>query len=328
MPDQYGPPWIWADRFCSQKDILDHWKSLMLLKEDFTGSFSLDSPPNLDLEYGPSTGWRYVVGLATPEDNTALASLGKEFMMNHRAMFAGEKGYLEVDEKTWSSYLGFRPVAGTAACRQIVAENKATRLNYHSLCHSGCTLKCEAINISEESQDRRPSRRIVRRQSSTGSNGSNTSTKSCIQSGARREIVGYVSFTMEEGGLPNSPRCSKRLKRKRGESTGEYTKVNQLLVTNAHRGIGLGTLMLTAVLHIVKCLDPSYARELFLTVIKRNEHAVSLYQQMGLSIVGQNITHLAKTRGDKSRPITWYQMCLNLEPPDSQGDNSEQAVLQ
>eukprot|EP00930_Biecheleria_cincta_P073424 TRINITY_DN60714_c0_g1_i1.p1 TRINITY_DN60714_c0_g1~~TRINITY_DN60714_c0_g1_i1.p1 ORF type:complete len:329 (-),score=38.36 TRINITY_DN60714_c0_g1_i1:50-1036(-) len=328
MPERCGPPWMWADKFCSKRDILDHWKSLMSLKEDFTGSFSLDSPPNLDLEYGPGTGWRYVVGLATPEDNRALASLGKEFVMNHRAMFAGEKGYLEVDDKTWSSYLGFRPGAGAAGCQQIVAESRAARLNYHSLCHSGCTLKCEAIKISEESQDCRPSRRIVRQQSSTGSNGSNNSTNSCMQSSARREIVGYVSFTMEEGTIATSPRCSKRLKRKRGVSTGEYTKVNQLLVTSANRGLGLGTLLLTAVLHIVKCLDPSYARELFLTVIKRNEHAVALYQQMGLSIIGQNITHLAKARGDKSRPITWYQMCLNLEPPDSQCDNSKQAEMQ
>lgn len=297
----------------------------MLLKEDFTGSFSLDSPPNLELEYGVGTGWRYVVGLATPDDNRALSSLGKEFVTNHRAMFASEKGYLEVDEKTWSSYLGFRAGAGTAGCQQIVADSKATRLNFHSLCHSGCTLKCEVIKIPEEHLDRRPPRRIIRRQSSTGSNGSNTSTKSCMQSSERREIVGYVSFTMEEGTLPNSPRCSKRLKRKRGESTGEYTKVNQLFVTSAYRGIGLGTLLLTAVLHVVKSLDPGYAQELFLTVIKRNEHAVALYQQMGLEIIGQNITHLAKARGDKSRPITWYQMCLNLEPPDSQGDHSEQA---
>jgi len=296
----------------------------MLLKGDFTGSFSLDSPPNLELEYAVGTSSRYVVGLATPEDNRALSSLGKEFVMNHRAMFAGEKGFLEVDEKTWSSYLGFRAGSGTAGCQQIVADSKSAKLNFHSLCHSGCTLKCEVIKTSEEHPDRGTSRRIIQRQSSTGSNGSNTSTKSSMQSNEQREIVGYVSFTMEEGTLPGSPRCSKRLKRKRGESTTEYTKVNHLLVTNAYRGIGLGTLLLTAVLHVVKSLDPGYARELFLTVIKRNEHAVALYQQMGLEIIGQNITYLAKVRGDKSRPITWYQMCLNLEPPDSQGDHSVQ----
>ncbi|CAE8581704.1 unnamed protein product [Polarella glacialis] len=125
---------------------------------------------------------------------------------------------------------------------------------------------------------------------------------------------------MEEGEVVGAPRTSKRLKRKRGESS-EYVKVNHLLVTRAHRDEGLGVLLLTAVLHRVKCLDPDYAREIFLTVVQKNAQAVGLYQRLGLKVIGQNTTHLAKGKSDKSRPIVWYQMGLSN---DRNGSHEEQ----
>jgi len=290
---------------------MDHWWALLRLGEDFAGPMSLTSPSSLDLVYAPGTGFKYIVGLATPEDNEQLAALGDEFVREHSELFAKDKMHQGVEHKTWARYLGFH--ASTSGSFQMVGKKStgqtASRFNFHALCHGGCVLKCQA-------ELEAPQRRIVRRQSSTGSNGS-TASHVHPQPG----VVGYVSFTMEEGTALGAPRTSKRLKRKRGESTGEYTKVNHLLVTRAHRAKGLAVLLLTAVLHRVKCLDPSYAREIFLTVIKRNLRAVDLYQGMGLNVIGQNTTHLAKVRGDKSRPIVWYQMCLNLDKDEDEASH-------
>lgn len=136
------------------------------------------------------------------------------------------------------------------------------------------------------------------------------------------EIVGYVHFTMEESPEAKQQRCSKRLKRKRGESTGEYTKVSHLVVTRGHGRLGLGKLLLTAVMHRVCRIDPSYARELFLTVIERNTVAVRLYQGLGLRVVGKNITHVGK---DLRRPVMWYQMNLErTEAGDGGGDAEDE----
>lgn len=71
--------------------------------------------------------------------------------------------------------------------------------------------------------------------------------------------------------------------------------------------------MLTAMLHRVSYLDPSYAREIFLTVIKRNQRAVELYQNLSLRTVGENTTYLGKDAAAKFRPIVWYQMGLRRE---------------
>merc|ERR1711915_107562 len=83
-----------------------------------------------------------------------------------------------------------------------------------------------------------------------------------------------------------------------------------LVVTRAHRGKGLGALLLTAVLHRVSCLDPSYARDFFLTVIQRNKWAVDLYQNLNLRTIGENTTYLGKDASARSRPVVWYQMGL------------------
>jgi len=307
MPERYGPPWLWSGYFSSKQEVIDHWWALIRLGEDFAGPMSLTSPSSLDLVYSPGTGFKYVVGLATPEDNETLAGLGDEFVRDHSELFAKDKMHQGVEHQTWARYLGFH--ASPSGTFQMVGKKTtvqtASRFNFHALCNGGCVLKCRA-------ELEAPQRRIVRRQSSTGSN------SSAAGKPPHPGVVGYISFTMEEGTSSSAPRSSKRLKRKRGESTGEYTKVNHLLVTRAHRDKGLALLLLTAVLHRVKCLDPSYAREIFLTVIKRNDRAVALYQGMGLKIIGQNTTHLAKVRADKSRPIVWYQMCLNLESDEDE----------
>ncbi|CAE8582144.1 unnamed protein product, partial [Polarella glacialis] len=108
MPsDRQGPPWQWGSQFSSKKDVVDHWFALLGLDMDSTGPRSLTSPDSLDFVFSPGTGWRYVISVATPDDNKALTALGDEFTRNHSTLFSRDKRYQGVDKQIWSKYLGF-----------------------------------------------------------------------------------------------------------------------------------------------------------------------------------------------------------------------------
>mmetsp|Transcript_41647 Transcript_41647/g.90814 ORF Transcript_41647/g.90814 Transcript_41647/m.90814 type:complete len:349 (-) Transcript_41647:103-1149(-) len=333
----YGPPLPIHNVFQSKKEVLDHWRRLTCTMEAINVPKPIGGTENLDILYAPGHGWRYVVSLATPDDARALCGLSDEFVRNHEALFPE---YKDVAHRRWCEYLGLH--ADAAKRRQEVASTtsrsalQASQFVFHALCAAGgCMLKCEAVpnattsggamgSASNLAGFGTPPRRL-RKQLSTSSTGSGASASG---SAAEKQplVVGYVHFTMEDGTSPDAPRKSKRLKRKRGESTEEYTKVSHLLVTKAHRGNGIGQLLLTAVMHRVCRLDPSFSREIFLTVVKRNERAVRLYQGLGLRMDGLNITYLSK---DTSLPVEWYQMimkCESLREEASEGDLAQNGV--
>lgn len=314
------PPNLWNDKwqFLSKEAVVRHWQILLQSRGSRVSSHPLPTgSTNLDMVFTPGQGWEYVVSLATPQDSEALSALGDEFVTTHSHLFAKE---YSVDQKVWCQYLGLHTDSSKRQqqASEIAYLNLAHAsrcVNFQALCHTGCTLKCEAKPVDHAPEPSSPSLAVPRRNGST--NGSNGSTRNGTNGSAnghpRAGVVGYVHFTLEEGTPAGSPRFSKRLKMKKGESTREYTKVSHLIVTRAHRGNGLGALLLTAMLHRVSCLDPSYAREIFLTVIKRNKMAVELYQSLALRTIGENTTYLGKDAAAKTRPIVWYQMGLSRE---------------
>jgi len=317
-------PKLWDEQlqFLSKGDILRHWHVLLQSR----GSRLMSHPvptnsTNLDMVYDSGEGWRYEVSLSTPKDSEALAALGEEFVRTHSDIFAKE--YQGVDHKVWCQYLGLH--ADSARREKAASEIAAMGLahasrgvNFQALCHTGCTLKCEAKRVEQAPELSSSSQ--AGSSTRNGTNGHSTNGHATATNGTPRAgVVGYVHFTLEEGTPAGTPRFSKRLKQKRGECTREYTKVSHLCVTNSHRGNGLGALMLTSVLHRVSCLDPSYAREIFLTVIKRNKRAVDLYQSLALRTIGENTTYLGRDAGAKARPIIWYQMGLCEENGNTPG---------
>lgn len=311
----------------SREEVAAHW--FQMLREGDKGVVN-GQREDVDVIYNSGNGWRYRVSLAAPEDSKALCVLTEEFVRTHSALFAKE--YKSAEHKTWCQYLGLHADMGKRA--QVVADSsakhvgQASRFNFHAVYASGCTLKCEAMRCDPKAEATRGRAAAVGSRASAHAAPDAEVAAWDKGSGAQPDgLVGFVHFSMEEGGAPNGPRASKRLKRKRGECTGEYTKVNHLVVTQQHRGHGLGGLLFVAVLHRVLLLDPPFARELFLTVIEKNKHAVGLYQRLGLSVLGANTTYLAsgKERSDKSRPIVWYQMGLNLDRFREKAEEAEAA---
>mmetsp|Transcript_64682 Transcript_64682/g.140903 ORF Transcript_64682/g.140903 Transcript_64682/m.140903 type:complete len:327 (-) Transcript_64682:105-1085(-) len=279
-----------VDTLASKQQVLGFWQGLLRRELEELGPETPTSS-DLNLVYMPRSDQQYVVSLATPTDAENLVGLGEEFVRTHANYFQAEHG--QVKHETWCRYLGLNADLGQR--RQAVIEMahrgllRAGRINLHARAVGGCILKCEY-------------RKVDATQCSRSLDGHGRRNRSLDF-----ETVGYVSFSLEEGNSHDGPRTSKRLKRKRGEITLEYTKVSHLLVAEPHRDRGLGALMLAAVLHRVQCLDPSYAREVFLTVIERNTAAVKLYENLGFRVIGKNATFLGK---GKSRPITWLQMHL------------------
>lgn len=267
--------------FDSIGEVRAHWHRLLSgirpSGAGFSARSSWHSYPNVAVRAGRDA--LYVVTLADGVDADQFSGLGDEFVHCHQQLFSNEAVYGEVDNKTWCEYLGvvYNRDGRNKVFSDAAKRNRAqlSRFNCETPCHSGCTLKC------------------VRQ---TG-----TKVRTC----AKSQLLGYVHFSLEEGMAEEQTRCSKRLKRKRGEETWEYTKVGHLLVTNPFRGRGLGVLLLTAVLHRVQSLDPTYARQVFLTVIEKNERALSLYKKLGFQVIGRHATHLGT---GKSRPIVWCQM--------------------
>lgn len=317
-------PWLWKSFFRTKKEILDHWWALLAMTQDSIWPTCEDK--GLNLQYCPGTGWRYTVTLAGPDDGEDLSVLASEFVRSHAQLLERDESELfrDVPFGTWCKYLGLASDTppGKQVGRRVNGKSAVpTRFDFESSCQRGCILKCVA---EADDFEELPTRRI-RRQGSTTSNYSAASGRSKPSFDAKTGLVGYVHFTMEES-PPDKKRSSKRLKRKRGEPTGEYIKVSHLLVTRSHRCEGLGIFLLAAVLHRVKCLDPTFAHELFLTVVQRNEAAVGLYQRMGLEISGENTTYLAQAQGDQSRPVVWYQMTITSEGISaSQNSNQEKS---
>jgi len=308
-------------RFTSKEEVFLHWSALMGNQRQSSGPLHVGGE-ELDLFYHAPNGERYVVSLATLADCDAICDLSELFVRTHSDYFQREYG--GVDHETWCSYLGLAPdlASRREAIEQTVKDNLAqvSRFNFHALCHSGCMLKCEYAGVrpsgGEDAGDAASSS-VECRESSSSSNAtadSGSGTSDAADDRGPPRVVGYVHFSLEEGTAPDAPRTSKRLKRKRGEHTGEYIKVSHLIVSPGHQGRGLGALLLAAVLHRVSRLDPGYAREIFLTVIERNTPAVQLYERLGLSIIGTNVTYLLG-RGEtgESRPVTWYQMGAERE---------------
>lgn len=319
-------------QFASRQEVLEHFQSL-ISEEDPFAPLSVSRNQSLDVVYTPGHGFRYVVSLATPYDAAALSTLGSEFVRTQSALF---KEYSDTDHKTWCSYLGLhgdlaerrRDVVAATTVKNLGAADRLT--SHQPVRRQGCSLTCyaepdEVPGIIHSMGTRRGGRKLER-QSSTTSHGRRVSTLPSLPGSklTRSALVGFVHFSLEDGQEPY--RCSKRLKRKRGENTGEYVKVHHLLVTKAHRKAGLGLLLLTAVMQRVQLFEPSYAREMFLTVLKRNTCAVRLYERLGLQKIGENTTHIGE---DKSRPVEWYQMsarrdCEAIEvAADGDGDGDD-----
>jgi len=302
--------------FTSEGEILAYWRSLCVRRE-------VTPSQNLDLTYSLGDGWQYLVTLASPADSEALCVLGEDFVRSHSAMFRGE---YEADHAEWCSYLGL--YAELDLRRQVHAANASMNQSHsHHVstaafcCHSGCTLKVE-YRRETKGRARTPTRGA--RAAAVGAASvvpsapaeelgpaSPTEPRSVLPSEGvapdANQVVGYVHFTMEESPGSGAKRASKRLKRKRGECTGEYTKVSHIVVTRAHWRRGLGKLMLTAVMHRVLMTEPSYAREFFLTVIDRNAVAVRLYERLGFEVVGKNTSYVGN---DRRQPVMWYQMSV------------------
>lgn len=309
-------------QFHSREEVLAHWSTLLgrTKKPAF-------SQQDLDMVLTLHPQQKYVVSLATLADCKALCALGDEFSKTHSSLYQEE--YPDVDHRSWCRYLGITPdkTERHQVMEQTVRENlaQASRFNSQCLCHSGCILKCEffatALTNGRHATSERESDFAHRPGAYVSSSSSSNAIPSVSMDAATTsEVVGYIQFSMEEGTAPEAARFSKRLKRKRGECTGEYTKVSHLVVTQAHRKRGIGALLLAAALHRVQRLDPGYAREIFLTVVGRNEAAVGLYQRLGFSVIGRNVTFLLRSgeRG-RHRPIEWYQMDIEqVQVPETE----------
>jgi len=281
--------------YTSREQVAAQWKRMIKNGEEgLTKEFNGGLPRDFNVVYMPGNNWRYVISLAKAPDAAQLSALSDEFVSHHIGLFPHE--YQAVDYKVWSRYLGF-PTAATKGMHlavQNVSRNQAARLSVHTFRNGGCVLKCEAEALSD-----------------TEAASPDHHADHCCNS---KGIVGYVHFTFEEGGSEDGMRHSKRLKRKRGEGTGEYVKVGHLVVTQHHSGSGIGPMLMTAMMQCVRLVEPSFTKEVFLTAMEKNGRAIRLYQQLGLQIIGQNTTHLGmEDRRDFSRPVVWYQLGLSRE---------------
>jgi len=289
--------------FVSKADVKARWAQLLATDSGEGGRTAIGLPRDVKFAFAPGNGWRYTISLARPSDGAALASLSNEFVQTHQALFSE---YGDVEAEAWSRYLGLPTEAARSQARAVSngakSPGQTARLSVHAFKDGGCVLKCEAVR-EERLQSPPPP---------------------APQAGASRRVVGYVHFTFEEGAKDGDggPRLSKRLKRKRGERTGEYTKVCHLVVAAAHRGLGLAQAMLAAMLECVRALEPAYGRELFLTAMQRNAGAVTLYERLGLRVFGENVTYLARAPGETSRPIVWYQLGLCADDASSDSGSS------
>mmetsp|Transcript_132309 Transcript_132309/g.382520 ORF Transcript_132309/g.382520 Transcript_132309/m.382520 type:complete len:337 (-) Transcript_132309:61-1071(-) len=277
--------------FVSKAEVKAHWSRMLCGSSEGLPRSATGLSRDVKIAYLPGNGWRYTISLARPSDAGDLTRLSDEFVQTHKALFSAEYG--DVDLEAWRRYLGLPSEAARSQAHAVAnASNppgQTARLNIHAFKDGGCVLKCEAVR-------------------ETGSGPHSPRAEAAAPS----QTVGYVHFTLEEGGAHDGgQRTSMRLKRKRGEHTGEYTKVNHLIVAAAHRGVGLGQALLAAMLECVRCLEPAYGHELFLTAMQRNEEAVRLYEHLGLRVFGENVTHLTRSgAGDHSRPVVWYQIGL------------------
>eukprot|EP00928_Gymnodinium_smaydae_P008158 TRINITY_DN12961_c0_g2_i1.p1 TRINITY_DN12961_c0_g2~~TRINITY_DN12961_c0_g2_i1.p1 ORF type:complete len:353 (-),score=77.45 TRINITY_DN12961_c0_g2_i1:58-1116(-) len=325
--------------FASQRELVDHWRALVRgrCEKKVVGA----SPEPLsctpcrrrvndpDVVYVPTPGQRYAVSLATPRDADAIVALEDEFVRMHRSIF---DDYQDASDQDWYYYMGLRTRSVTKR-RQVVADSarkfaagsddSSLRGRHHGWYSSDCVLKCELLPLptvggngggGASSGSSACAKRLSRKTTEPAAAAESTT-------GAQRKVVGFVQFTLRDGRPADAPRCSQRLKRKRGETGGEYVKVQHLLVTEEHRKRGLGALLLTAVLRRVRCHVPVHAEELFLTVVERNAQAIRLYRRLGFRFLGKNITHLGK---GTSRPIAWFQLGINREDavafPDDEDD--------
>eukprot|EP00746_Dinoflagellata_sp_MGD_P164762 gnl/MRDRNA2_/MRDRNA2_93605_c0_seq1.p1 gnl/MRDRNA2_/MRDRNA2_93605_c0~~gnl/MRDRNA2_/MRDRNA2_93605_c0_seq1.p1 ORF type:complete len:301 (-),score=56.24 gnl/MRDRNA2_/MRDRNA2_93605_c0_seq1:16-918(-) len=216
----------------------------------------------------------YLVTLAKQDDIHKLLELEEEFVRDHKELFKGEKQFKDVTHDDWFLHVGLSPESSvrTKILQNFVKKNEDQAKHFSSLgqCfhRAGCILKC-------------------------------------VKFMARTSVVaGFLHFALADNNR-DEQRSSKRLKRRRGEDTGEYVKVSHLLVSKDYRGRGVGALLLASMMHRVNLCDQDYLSEVFLTVIKRNEPAVALYKSLGFEIVGTNEEFLGK--GDK-RKVEWCQM--------------------
>mmetsp|Transcript_5354 Transcript_5354/g.11840 ORF Transcript_5354/g.11840 Transcript_5354/m.11840 type:complete len:317 (+) Transcript_5354:126-1076(+) len=226
----------------------------------------------LPLTYASADGREYKVSRATVQDCSALCALGDEFVRMHTAVVSSDSQ--PANQANWCTYLGLHPDHSQREKAYSVVAPK------HDLVRQtrSSTLKCELIGTRERNGELR------------------------LPNGeAAPEIVGYIHFKLEE---VKGARCSKRLKRQRGESTGEYTKVTHVVVAPEHRRVGLAKLMLLAVACALLEQQASHLCELFLTVAKCNEAAVRLYKNLGFTVIGQNQTRPSQD----VKPIDWLQM--------------------
>lgn len=216
----------------------------------------------------------YLVTLAQQDDIKKLLELEDEFVKEHKELFKRDKQYKDITYDDWFFHVGLSPEPSVREkiLENYVKQNHAQAKHFSSLGYSfhrnGCILKCVKFF------------------------------------GRSSVVAGFLHFSLGDNSLEEQ-RSSKRLKRRRGEDTGEYVKVSHLLVSKDCRGRGLGTLLLASMMHRVHLCDPDYLSEVFLTVIKRNEPAIALYKSLGFEIVGTNEEFLGKGRKKK---VEWYQM--------------------
>mmetsp|Transcript_8806 Transcript_8806/g.19571 ORF Transcript_8806/g.19571 Transcript_8806/m.19571 type:complete len:321 (+) Transcript_8806:70-1032(+) len=218
-------------------------------------------------------GQEFRVSRATVHDGSALCALGDEFVRVHTSVVSSEN--LPESREQWCTYLGLHPDHTQRRKGYAVAASKLDRV--HLL--RSCTLKCEHLGTREANGDL-----------ALASKGE-----------AMPDIVGYLHFKLEE---LKGERCSKRLRRQRGQSTGEYVKVTHIVVAPEYRRAGLAKLMLLAMACMLLEHRAVHVSEIFLTVAKRNEAAVRLYQSLGFTVIGENETKPAQA----VKPIEWLQM--------------------
>eukprot|EP00929_Paragymnodinium_shiwhaense_P120502 TRINITY_DN92467_c0_g1_i1.p1 TRINITY_DN92467_c0_g1~~TRINITY_DN92467_c0_g1_i1.p1 ORF type:complete len:377 (+),score=61.91 TRINITY_DN92467_c0_g1_i1:92-1222(+) len=330
--------------FDSKQKVLEYWRDLVR-EEGSSASPPVDQPltlrisPNVRYVVSPATpsDAQGLAELAEDFVRSQRSLFAEQYRdVAHKTWCEYLGVYSDVQKR--QQYL-------TDGARNLADRSRNSRFSM-AWCNTGWTLKCEqqltlgrcasagskdagivSPNSLESTTASEPSvsRRLLREdsamstlstasgmslqssRSSRGKPGGAAAKTSAGSSLSSSQLVGYIHFSLQEGTPAGPARCSKRLKRKRGECTGEYIKVHQLLVGNSHRGEGLGALLLTAALAKVRRHDPAYAREMFLTVIEKNINAVGLYQRLGFRVMGKNNTHLGKV---KSLPVSWLQMIL------------------
>lgn len=226
----------------------------------------------------------FLVTLAEHCDIKQLLELEEEFVGDHKELYRGEKQYKDIKHGDWCTHVGLSSddsvreniIQNIVRKNQIQAKQSA-HLGVNgpqSFLRAGCTLKCEKLLAHN-----------------------------------KRHLAGFLHFTLAEN-TPDLTRSSKRLKRRRGEDTGEYVKVTHLLVSKDYRGRGVGSLLLASMMHRVSLCDPDYVSEVFLTVTKKNEPAVSLYKSLGFEIIGAYEKSLGK---DEKKKLEWYQMQMKAK---------------